>query len=294
MSPSPQKSQTKYERFTKAQLKEELIVSKNVIEKMDKELNSLRKQLKEAEDQKTKLKAQQQDLEDRIIELETTNADLNEKMVELENDEESIPEDFSAKRSAFQIQLYSRQGHYEGKIEHPLTKHKKRLIGLDNESIVAFISEHLPEKDEEPTEAQSATFPVAEVDNTETTDETESTQIKEFNIIPAGAWRPTAVIPSESPFLIQLTLEPSKLMKEQDTALDYKLSILAKRLEGGFRQIIGEVKGEIKTDTPFKTKISSAPLPSGTYRFEAVGTMSQKDKQLSIDAFRKSSLINVL
>lgn len=294
MSSSQKKSQARFERMTKAQLQEHLISAQNLMEKKEKELSSLRKQFKEAKVKTAKLKEQQQNSENRIIELGKTNADLDKKIADLQHAEETIPEDFSVGRAAFRIELYPRQGHYHGKIEHPLTKDKKVFSGLDNESIMAFISKHLPQKEEEPIEAHPATLPAVAVAKIETADQTESTQIREFNIIPTGAWRPTAVIPPDSPFHVQLTLDPSRLMKKQTTALNYNLSIYAKRLEGGFRQAIGEVKGEIKTSTPFKTKIAFAPLPSGTYRFEAVGTMNEKDKQLPVDVFRESSLINIL
>lgn len=294
MSSSQKKSEAKFDRMTKAQLQEQLIDAQNLAKKREKELSSLRKQLKEAKGKTTKLEEEQQNSDKRIIELEKTNADLDEKIADLQHAEETIPEDFSAGRAAFRIELYPRQGHYHGKIEHPLTKDKRGFSGLDNESIIAFISKHLPQEEEEPIEAPPSTLPAVAAAKIEATDQTKSTQIREFKIIPTGAWRPTAVIPHDSPFHVQLTLDPSELMKEQDNALNYNLSIYAKRLEGGFRQTIGEVKGEIKTSTPIKAKIASAPLPSGTYRFEAVGTMNEKEKKLPIDVFRESSFINIL
>ena len=294
MSSSQKKSQAKLEHMTKAQLQKELTDAYDLVEEREKELNLLQKKLKEAKSKTAKLKGQRQKLENRLAELDKRNADLNEKISDLQPTEETISEDFSVGRAAFRIELYPRQGHYHGKIEHPLTKDKKVFSGLDNESIIAFISKHLPQKEQEPIEAQPAILPKAAVAEAITADQKEHKQIRNLNIIPSGAWRSTGVIPHDSPFHVQLTVDPSELMKQKDTALNYKLSVYAKRLGGGFRQTIGEVEGEIKTSALFKTKIASAPLPSGTYRFEAVGTMNEKEKQSSIDIFRKSSLINVL
>lgn len=294
MSSLERKSKAKLERMTKAQLQKELNDAYDLVDAHENELNSLQKKLVEEKSKTRKLKEQQQNAENRIVELENSNADLNKKIADLHPVDETISEDFSIGRAAFRIEIYPRQGHYHGKIEHPLTKDKKVFSGLDNDSIISFISKHLPQKEEEHMKAQHANLPLEAVPKIETAHQPESKQIQDLKIIPTGAWRPTSVIPHDTAFHVQLTVDPSKLMKEHVNELNYKLSIHAKRLDGGFRQTIGEVTGEIKSPTPFKTKIASAPLPSGTYRFEAVGTMREKKKQFSTDVFRESSLINVL
>jgi hypothetical protein len=294
MSSSEKKSQVKPERMTKAQLLNELTNVHKSVEVREKELNLLRKKLNDAKIKEKKLADQHQNLENRIVELEKTNTRLDEKIVDLQHTEETIPQDFSVGRAAFRIELYPRQGHYQGKIEHLLTKDKKVFSGLDNEAIIRFISKHLPPKDEEVTELQPYALPAGAVPHAKATANTDTLQIRELNIIPTGAWRPTAVVPTDSPFHVQLTLDPSNIIKEKTAALNYKVSIYAKRLEGGLRQIIGEVKGEVKTANPFKTKMAASALPTGTYRFEAIGRFNQEEKSKPVDVFGESRLISIL
>ena len=294
MSSPEKKSQVKPERMTKAQLLNELTNAHDLVEVREKELSLLRKKLKDLKTKVTKLADQQQNSKNRIIELEKINARLEKKIVDLQHTEETIPEAFSVGRAAFRIELYPRQGHYQGKIEHLLTKDKKVFSGLDNETIISFISRHLPQREEEIIEPVPSEPLAGEVPHVETTGHTDTLHIRELNIIPTGAWRPSGVVPTDSPFHVQLTLDPSNIITEQAAALNYKVSIYAKRLEGGLRQIIGEAKGKIKTANPFKTKVAATALPPGTYRFEAIGKFNQKEKPTPVDVFGESSLISIL
>ena len=280
--------------MTKAQLLNELTNAHDLLEIREKELSLLRKKSTNLKSKATKLANQQQNSKDKIIELENINTRLEKKIADLQHIEETVPEDFSVGRAAFRIELYPRQGHYGGKIEHLLTKDKKGLNGLDSDSIMAFISKHLPRKEEELIETPPATLPAEKVDKSEAIDHTDTLQIRELNIIPTGAWRATGVVPTDSPFHVQLTLDPSNVITEQAGALNYQVSIYAKRLEGGLRQIIGETKGEIKTGNPIKTKVAAAALPAGTYRFEAIGKFNQKERPTPVDVFGESSLISIL
>jgi hypothetical protein len=294
MSSSEKKSQVKPDRMTKAQILNELHNAQDLIEVREKELSLLEKQIKDLNAKKTKLTKQLRISENRIVELEKVNEDLDKKIADLQNTEETIPKDFSVGKSAFRIELYPRQGDYGGKIEHLLTRDKKGLNGLDSDIIMAFISDHLPRKEEDLVETQYATLPAVARDKTETTDHTDTLHIRELNIIPTGAWKATGVVPPDNAFHIQLTLDPSSVITEQAAALNYHVSIYAKRLEGGLRQIIGETKGEIKTANPIKTKVAAEALPPGTYRFEAIGKFNLKEKPTPINVFRESSLISVL
>jgi hypothetical protein len=295
MSSLERKSQAKLGRMTKAELLNELNNAIGLAEGRGKELSLLLKKLNDAKTKEKKLTDQLQNNKKKIVDLEKINARLEEKIIDVQHTEEMIPEDFSVGRAAFRIELYPRQGHYQGKIEHLLTRDKKGFSGLDNEVIMGFISEHLPPKEEQVEEPQPDALPAKEADQVETNGQTtEALHIREFNIIPTGAWRPTGVVPTNSPFHVQLILDPSDIATEQAGRLNYNVSIYAKRLEGGHRKIIGEVKGEVKSTDPFKTKVAATALPTGIYRFEAIGKFKEEEKAKPVDVFGKSSLISIL
>jgi hypothetical protein len=295
MSSPAKKSRVKPERMTKAELLDELNNAIKLAESRGKELSLLLKKLNDAKTKEKKLTDQLQNNKKKIVDLEKINARLEEKIIDVKHTEETIPEDFSVGRAAFRIELYPRQGHYQGKIEHLLTRDKKGFSGLDSEIIMGFISKHLPPKEEQVEEPQPDALPAQEAGQVEQNGQTEGTlHIREFNIIPTGAWRPTGVVPTDSPFHVQLTLDPSDIASEQAGGLNYNVSIYAKRLEGGLRKIIGEVKGEVKSTDPFKTKVAATALPSGTYRFEAIGKFKEEEKAKPVDVFGQSSLISIL
>lgn len=75
-------------------------------------------------------------------------------------------EPIAAPSATFRIDLYPRQGHYVGKIEHTLSQDKKPLKELDQETIMNFITSHLPqavEKEYTERAAQALSAPEARI-----------------------------------------------------------------------------------------------------------------------------------
>lgn len=317
MTPLEKKEGEKNDRRTRAQLQEALAKAHNLIDAQKKELNTFKKALekskaelatweehsKEFELKKTKIEQHLHKAEKHQRALEQTKREQKKKITRLQKElettrqsDESTFEDISAGRATFRIDLYPREGHFHGKIIYPLTKDDRTLKGLDMSAIEDFISKHLPQLEEQVTQPQPAvaqqnesSFPAAP-----TTFHAKTPRMREFNLFSDYAPSPSNIIKHNQPFQVQLIFDPTNAIKEQGAPIDYHASLYAKRLEGGFRKITGEVRGNIESADLFTTMLASAPLPTGTYRLKAFVTFKPIDGEPpEVPAFRESSLIHV-
>ncbi len=138
-------------RKTKAQLQEEL--NKTWVERDEARdlLKVKESRLAECQKQRQQAEVTVESLQEKLAEYESEQAQIEQAQEEemIEESKETVSEDIPASKATFRIDLYPRQGHYQGKIEHPLTRDKQVFSGLDKEVILEFISKHLPQPEEE-------------------------------------------------------------------------------------------------------------------------------------------------
>lgn len=238
---------TKNGRKTKAQLQEEL-------DKTREERDEARELCKEQERELTEYQQRQQkaettieSLQEKLAKYETEKAQTEETQEDISEEPEDVTlEDISASKATFRIDLYPRQGHYQGKIEHLLTKQKRAFSGLDQDVIMDFISSHLPQVDKQSPSSEAMTR-------------------LDVNI-------PTKIVPHDQPFQILLTLDLSNIA-ESDMPLGYEASVYAKPLIGA-RQIIGKVHNIITAPEVVSLDMTARIPQAGTYCIEAVLTSS--------------------
>ena len=169
---------------------------------------------------------------------------------------ETLAEEISASKATFRLDLYPRQGHYQGRIEHLLTQDKKPFSGLDQEAIMDFISSHLPHIEEfEPPVVPPPTEQA----------ELSQTSIRLTLTVP------NQVVPHDQSFQIQLTLDLTTVAP-RDLPLGYQVAIYAKCLEGGTRQILDQFEDTITSAKVVALDMNVKVPQPGTYRLEVVLT----------------------
>lgn len=317
MNASDKKVPKKTDRRTKAQLLEELEKAHSTINGHEKKLTDFQKKLAKAEadiaawEQKsTELKLIKMQLENNQKKIEKYRRDLKSEAKEkesavmglqkdIEAPEESkkaIPGGISTAKATFRIDIYPRQGHFQGKIVHPLTKDYRILKGLDMNAILDFISEHLPRAEEQASYPQiSATQLEEPIPAAEPQSESSGIlKLRDINVFPAGASIASNVIKSGQTFQVNLTFDPTEALVEGGGSTAYKINVYAKRLESGSRQIAGAVSGNIKSADIFTATVASAPLSSGTYKIETDACLNPSNGRGEVTAvFKESDLIHV-
>jgi hypothetical protein len=317
MNPSEKKRAKKNDRRTKAQLLKELENAHNKLDRHEKKLTDCQKKLAKAESDISTWKEKSIEFELMKIQLESNQqkiekyrhdpkrknqengkavAGLKKAIGAAEPSNSSMPGGISTAKATFRIDLYPRQGHFQGKIVHPLTKDDRVLKGLDVDAIMEFISEHLPHQEEEATEPQKTPTktkespPVAEMEP----EYSSTLKLRDLKIIPAGASSPSNVLRSGQTFQVSLTLDPTEAVSEYGVSMAYKINIYTKRLGGGSRQMAGAVSGNIKSTDLFTAIVASAPLSSGAYKIEADASFNPSIGETEMTAvLQESNLIHV-
>jgi myosin heavy subunit len=253
-------------------------------------VEQLQKELQEA-------KQQEQEMRKKNRELEKTNAQLEKKFAVVEQTEEVTPQDMSVRKAAFHIDLYPRQGHFQGKIEHLLTKDKIVFKGLDKETIINFISKHIPQMEEESgaesqsttTQTESMHSPIATIDSVL------MPSLREIKIIPIGARNPTKTLNHEQPFRVDIPLDFTGVEIEKMLPLGYKAMIYAKPFGGGSPKKLGEYQDNITSTThTISVDIDPENLSPGVYRIETVVNFSLSETEpIPVAVFQEKNMVQV-
>lgn len=274
----------------------------NRIHQQDQEeKETLKSQLQTAEDEKPDLieqlqkelqtaEQQRRVLEKKIGKLEATNAQLEKEFAATEQTEEAFPEGLSVGKATFRVDLYPHQAHYQGKIEHLLTKDKIVFKGLDKETIINFISKHLPHMEEESgAEIQSTTT------QTELMGSVFMPSLKEIQVIPIGAKNPTKTLNHEQPFRVEIPLDFTGVEIEKMLPLGYKVIIYAKPLGGGSPKKLGEYQNNVTSTThTISVDINPENLSPGVYRIEAVVNFSLSETEpIPVAVFQEKNMVHV-
>ena len=204
----------------------------------------------------------------------------------------------STARITFVTEFSLSEGRIEGRITHRLTGKSMEFAGLDQTTITQFMKKYLSGLDRGPgrvADSERLASPRERQSGTEKPGSTaDRLRTRSFQVIPTGAARPTDILQQGQPFQLQWSFEPPDGLVDRGQQLSYAVSICRKKLAGGRRELLGEIKGEIVCCEALTANIHSEPLPSGTYRLEADARFSLKNKKTGwVNAARDSCLIHV-
>jgi hypothetical protein len=280
------------------------------LEEKEKELGSLRNDLKntnskikELEEKEKELGSLRRDLENansRIKELKVKEKELETLRKDLKNETTSLNKEHSHPGIAsFLIQLYPpREGHYPGKVKHfPLegkAEHEQQIKGPDDKNIAAFINKYLPDL-EESFVAHEPVAPVPSKSAVETQIPAFKTAIiRKFTLVQEGKFQKERSITNDKIFQVTIVVDPMGSIVEENLPCSCEISVFAKRMGGGFKQILGKSDGQIIKAGEFTANVHCFPLPTGIYRIVAFGTINIKDDlKESIIGFHQSSIFCV-
>ena len=221
--------------------------------------------------------------------------------IHAESPHQSVAGEDTMARISFLVDFSLEEGQIKGKITHRLTNKQVDFDGLNQDAITQFMKKYLSrlEKGVAETASRGPIEPIR-VDTARMRKEEEKKifqdeiRTRSFLVIPAGSTQPTDMILQGQPLQLQWCFESSPDFAFRGERMNYKVSIIRKKLAGGHRELLGEIGGEINFAEPMTACIHSEPLPPGTYRIEADAEFSLKSKKA---AWRKTchntSLIQV-
>lgn len=275
-------------------------------ENASKQAEAAKREVREAERQRTQFERQ-------IQQLQATVAALEQKLDSIEHREELPAEDVSAPKSSFRIDLYPREGHHHGRIEHTLTKDKRAFSGVDQVAITEFIASHLPKLGEvteeprpkavpsapgTPTAEETLARPEIEVATAEPRPAEAEEEILSIVAVqafqPTDATYPTRTLASTEDFAVETTFRlsgPEGLRLTQERA-PFRVAWYVHKLAGGGRsEPLVTVEDELSPDKQEYSIRAEAPKPApGMYRLMSVVNFPTARNLI---AYREERLLHV-
>ncbi len=253
------------------ELQGELHTLKNETEKAKEELKKEREknlEIREVEKEKIQLDKKVNELNQIINSLED-RISANEKLLLLEPEE-------NGEGILFRIHFYKRQDVFKGRIEHPISKSSKAFTGIDKDTIIEFITTHIPRPEE----------PIKAAENVPST--------PERKIAPVDMVIANRIGQANQPLKIKLKLNLSHILLGQQLPLTCNLLVYARPLEGGQRQMIAEAVKVLKSAEVFDLDLETKLLPRGTYNLETVVTSKLPNGMPApFNYFSKGGIIHV-
>ncbi len=286
-----------------AALQQELAQAQATIKTLNRQLQELQETLQERsstiEAEQTSTGASEEGVEQRIAELERENEELRSALSQFKETEAPLQEAVPAAKATFRIDLYPRQGNYQGKIEHLQSKDRKVFSGVNREAIFDFVSGHLPALENDPEDYSSsrdASTPVAVAVAPPYTKPQFAglPRICDFQIVPLDQGKPVSVLRREQPFHVHLTLDLTEIEAERSLLFDYRISLYAKNLETGQSMVIGQMQDRVPSSNQYQIDAQFPGLQVGSYRIEAMVNFSLLNGEPTpVAAFQESNLIHV-
>ena len=277
---------------------------KKVEEKNDELKRRLQKVEQEASEKLEKFKkeqktyAQERDgLLDKIQQLEETNDSLKNQLPTGQQQEEAISKSIPTSKASFRIDIYPYQGHYQGKIEHLLSKAKKPFKGLDENAIKDFISQHLPTPDENHKEAKTeGAFRIALGKSDIAATTAKIPNLSGLKIIRTDDELPCNTLYHGQSFEVQACVDLADFNFDSKGPVKHQITVYANSLEGKPRYTLAEAKGIINSFDEATIKMMGKAPPEGTYRLDAFVALSSSkgpSQQKPIRSFYTGELFHV-
>jgi hypothetical protein len=189
--------------------------------------------------------------------------------------EEDITEPIAISKSSFRIDIYPYQGHYQGKIEHLLSKDKKAFKGLDQNAIKEFISRHLPSPDENHKDAKpSGAFRIALEKSDEKDAKATVPNLSELKIIRPDTESSCRTLYHDQSFQVRAHFDLAEFNLDTKGPVEHQIIVYANSLEGKPRYTVAQAKGTIRSRDEATVRMMGAAPPEGTYRLGAFVTLS--------------------
>jgi len=215
-------------------------------------------------------------ISEKFRQLEKKLEALQAQLELLESPKMALPNAISDSKTAFRIDMYLRQGHYHGKIEHILTRKEKKFQGLDPKAILDFMSQYLSKLKtaDIPTPSKVDTdIDVKDQGESEkaeiTADDSEMPSLNKFKVYEPGASIPTMLIFKDKIVKLRAMLRCDHMNISSEDPLTYKIMICAHSLEDRTEHLLGEVDGQMSSASSSKIKVNCRVHKSGTYRLKA-------------------------
>ena len=277
-------------------------MKKNI--KLTEQLEKIQEQLKDSEIINHEIKVENDSLRDKVIALEEKASQkikeaqtevreaeriqqnlhieiktLQKKIKEQEEDlltlrrAESVEKDISGSKAAFRIDFYPQPEGYQGKIRNLLTTQTSAFIGLDQSTIMKFMSGYL-----EKLKNKNASPKNTVIEYTKKTQQAPVNVYKQPRIIdiktkPLESNLFKRSFSDKQRFDIILQVDSSKV-KSDDLPLKAKATAIIKKLGSKERNVIGEIEYTLPSTDIYPITIESRPLPVGHYRLEAIMTFT--------------------
>ncbi len=156
------------------------------------------------------------------------------------------------------------------RVAHVQSGDEETWASWDGARVVSFFIQRaalrLPPVEEAPPVAAMAERPPRSV---VTADLVGVLRLRDLETVPADANIPHNILRYGQPFAVRLTLDLTDVAGPRDVPISYMVTIYAKRLGGGPRQIVGEAHGFITLADKVTVNVEGMALPQGVYRLEA-------------------------
>lgn len=264
---------------------------KKLLEDYEKKLSGfilqVGKELKDADTRQITISGNVQELDKKLGELQA-------QLELLESPKMALPGAISDSKAAFRIDMYLRQGHYHGKIEHILTRKEKNFQGLDSKAILDFMSQFLPnlETADKPTPSKlDKDIDVKDQGESEkaeiTADDSQMPSLNKFKVYEPESSIPTMLIFKDKIYKLRAVLRCDQMNISSEDPLTYKIIFRAHSLEDQTEHLLGEVDGQMSSASSSKIKKSCRIPYSGFYRLKAYASFFRPKISTATPQFKK-------
>ncbi|MGD8716463.1 MAG: hypothetical protein PVG70_18060 [Desulfobacterales bacterium] len=258
----------------------------NSLKDFEKLNDDLKKQLQNSEQQASKqmekikkeLQASNKEKSELLEAIDKHQNEIKSLKSQIEEGEaydKAVAESLPTSKSTFRIDIYPYQGHYQGKIEHLLSKAKKPFKGLGENAIEEFISRHLPTQDENHKEAKSGIAFEIDLEKSDIAATTAKIPyLSGLKIIRADTELPCNTLYHDQSFEVQADVDLADFDLDIKGPVKHQITVYANSLEGKPRYTLAEAKGIISSFEESTIKMLGKAPPEGTYRLDAFVALS--------------------
>ncbi len=243
------------------------------------ERDSLRKEVQTVAADYEKIQKDMDKLQTYKSEVETLRQEMANLGDELEKYKAPVDDiDISGTPSAiFRIDIYKRQGEYNGRIIHTLTKDKKAFRDIDGNLLKTFIKAHLPGIE----------------DQNGASKDVQADEKQELNGLAVDFSINKSDIAANKPFTVHLTVNKGSLADDLKK-LNCVVELFARSLTSGKTIMLINRQVPPTAQQVLHLDLKANPLSLGMYRFEgAVFFQSKEGKPTKYMAMSKSELFAI-